>query len=139
MKKNTRYLIAALAGILYFPASHAAPEPDVVSIDPPENILFVGNSFTYYNNSLHNHVKAMMDAEDKARGVIRSMTISGAYLEQHAPAMPSNLGSDEWDIVILQGKQLGNPFRLTGLMVFVMLSQPTARRFMHEVQERFFS
>lgn len=106
MLKCSRYLNAVLIGILFFGNAGAAPVPAVTSTDAPQNILFVGNSFTYYNNSLHNHVKNMMREGGKDVGTIRSMTISGAALAQHAPAMPGQIHAVKWDIVILQGNSL---------------------------------
>jgi hypothetical protein len=84
----------------------AAPAPAIKSIDPPQNILFVGNSFTYYNNSLHNHVRKMMQAGDHEVGRTRIMTISGGKLSEHAAALPAMVASEDWDVVILQGHSL---------------------------------
>ena len=35
--------------------------PDIKNIDQPNTVLFVGNSYLYYNNSLHNHFKRMVE------------------------------------------------------------------------------
>ncbi|MEN9559444.1 MAG: hypothetical protein RLZZ502_655 [Pseudomonadota bacterium] len=49
---------------------------------PPQSVLWVGNSFFYYNNSLHGHVANLARAGDKRiRGV--SATISGSGLDWH--------------------------------------------------------
>jgi len=51
---------------------------------PPNAILWVGNSFFYYNNSLHNHFINVVRAADTAarpRGV--SVTISGSGMDWH--------------------------------------------------------
>jgi hypothetical protein len=53
-------------------------------IENPASVLYVGNSFFYYNNSLHSHVGALLKAADpKApmRGV--SVTISGSGFDWH--------------------------------------------------------
>jgi hypothetical protein len=50
----------------------------------PSSILWVGNSFFYYNNSMHNHVLSLVranDAKTKARAV--SVTISGSGIDWH--------------------------------------------------------
>ena len=48
----------------------------------PESILWVGNSFFYYNNSMHNHFsKLVSSAGSRVRGT--SVTISGAGLDWH--------------------------------------------------------
>lgn len=40
------------------------PEVKSIGIDKPKQILFVGNSYFYYNNSLHNHVVRLTRAAD---------------------------------------------------------------------------
>jgi hypothetical protein len=58
------------------PASGAAPAT------VPRSILWVGNSFFYYNNSLHNHYGRLVRAAGgTARGV--SSTISGSGIDWH--------------------------------------------------------
>jgi len=55
-----------------------------VSGAPPDSVLWVGNSFFYYNNSLHNHFgRLVASAGDgtRVRGV--SVTISGSGLDWH--------------------------------------------------------
>ena len=52
--------------------------------EPPLSILWVGNSFFYYNNSMHTHVlrlAAAADPKSRARGV--SATISGSGIDWH--------------------------------------------------------
>ncbi len=73
----------------------------------PERVLFVGNSFTYYNNSLHNHYKQLVKVSlpDNVNRV-RSMTISGGKLYEH-DGLEAMANSEQWDIVILQGHSLG--------------------------------
>ncbi len=59
---------------------------------PPQALLWVGNSFFYYNNSMHGHV-ALLARGDKSithRGV--SVTISGSGIDWHDVA--SYLGPD---------------------------------------------
>jgi len=67
----------------------AAP---VVPSGPPKSMLWVGNSFFYYNNSMHGHVALLMrgDTSITHRGV--SVTISGSGLDWHDVA--SYLGPD---------------------------------------------
>lgn len=103
MNKLVRYRIIALAGIALCACASAAALPLVKSIEPPQDILFIGNSFTYYNNSLHNHVREMMRAGGKQVGRVRSVTISGARLASHTPALGPQLESNNWDAVVLQG------------------------------------
>lgn len=78
--------------------------------DAPANVLFVGNSFMYYNNSLHNHYRALVRSSGhifEPPPVTRSMTISGAHLPDHEAGLAGMLGTEDWDVVILQGHSLG--------------------------------
>lgn len=103
---GVRYRIVILAGILLFGFVEASPVPAKKGIDPPQSILFIGNSFTYYNNSLHNHLRALMQAGGHPVGTMRSVTISGARLAAHAPALEAQLAANPWDAVILQGNSM---------------------------------
>ena len=86
------------------------PEPTVQRLDneTPQRILFVGNSYLYYNDSLHNHVQRMAEENgphDEYQ--FKSATIGGASLSHHyidSLLEPGRLGVDEpFDLVILQG------------------------------------
>ncbi len=63
---------------------------------PPASVLWVGNSFFYYNNSLHNHfgkLVASAGAGSRVRGI--SVTVSGSGLDWHDMASllrPDGLG-----------------------------------------------
>ncbi|SDE89164.1 hypothetical protein SAMN05421538_1148 [Paracoccus isoporae] len=76
----------------------------------PQQILFIGNSYFYYNDSLHNHTRRMaiegtQIPEDDLD--YRSVTISGGSLDMHPIAhylTPGAIGYDDaFDIVVLQG------------------------------------
>ncbi|MCH7821544.1 MAG: hypothetical protein IIA07_05960 [Proteobacteria bacterium] len=78
--------------------------------DAPSNVLFVGNSFIYYNNSLHKHYSALVRSSKfkfATRPITRSMTISGAHLPEHEGGLPGMLAAEDWDVVIMQGYSLG--------------------------------
>ena len=86
-----------------------APKVRQPQVDAPKRILFVGNSYFYYNNSLHNHVRRLVVAADPAGEKAlqyRSATIGGAPLAYHnirGLLTPGQLGLKEpFDIVILQ-------------------------------------
>ena len=50
----------------------------------PKSILWVGNSFFYYNNSMHSHVLGLAKAADPKGGArATSVTISGSGLDWH--------------------------------------------------------
>jgi len=69
------------------PAAPTAPS------GPPKSMLWVGNSFFYYNNSMHGHLALLVRGGDPSvqhRGV--SVTISGSGIDWHD--MTSYLGPD---------------------------------------------
>ena len=63
-----------------------AVTPSVAAADPtkpPKSVLWAGNSFFYYNNSMHGHVSRML-ADAKVAGTrATSVTISGAGIDWH--------------------------------------------------------
>lgn len=76
----------------------------------PTNLLFVGNSYLYYGDSVHNHVKRMVVAAglNKPSNLIyKSATIGGAAIFDHNIDYllePKNLRvKRHFDAVILQG------------------------------------
>jgi hypothetical protein len=91
-------------------AAAAAPVVKQPQVDSPRRILFVGNSYFYYNDSLHNHVRRMVVAADPSIEKAlqyKSATIGAAPLAHHdvkGLLAPGRLGMKQpYDIVILQG------------------------------------
>jgi hypothetical protein len=87
-----------------------APTVRALGIDMPRRVLFVGNSYLYYGDSLHNHVRRMAIENDKANAKkygYKSVTISGGSLGQHDLShylKPNALGIKEpFQVVVLQG------------------------------------
>lgn len=73
---------------------------------PPRDVLFVGNSFTYYNNGLSTHYRNLVRSalpDSATTGRIRMMTISGGRLSEHYAGLRSMLNDYDWDAVVLQG------------------------------------
>ena len=104
MNKILSILICLYFGI--FNAQVVLSEPDS---DIPKSTLFIGNSYLYYNDSLHNHFKRIVKERNpnfNVRG-IKSATISGARLEHHNLdhlLKPMAIGFvEKFDLVILQG------------------------------------
>jgi len=67
-------------------ASSAAQTPRAGTANPPRSTLYVGNSFMYYNNSLHGHVSQLARASVNAKQAAHrstSLTISGSGLDWH--------------------------------------------------------
>ena len=92
------------------------PEQDLTPVvqrldnQAPKRILFVGNSYLYYNDSLHNHVKRIAEElgpHGPGEYQYKSATISGSRLAHHdidSLLEPGRLGIDEpFELVILQG------------------------------------
>ena len=78
--------------------------------DSPQSILFVGNSYFYYNDGLHHHLKQLLEAAQaqQSRSVVyKSATIGGARLDHHPIewlTAPGRLGvTKPFDVVILAG------------------------------------
>jgi hypothetical protein len=90
-------------------ATISAKDQRVTHIEAPQRVLFVGNSFTFYNNGLHTHLRKFLQAADTAgsgKFTQKSTTISGAPLADHQTGLPSLLKSFKPDAVILQGHSL---------------------------------
>lgn len=71
-------------------------------------ILFVGNSFTYYNNNLHTHLGNLLRSNQQYyRGVtrLRSATLSGSKLIENWFTIKSLVrnANKKWDLVIMHG------------------------------------
>lgn len=83
----TRLLFVVLAIGLFGAAPAAAQtKPKVLEIgtDRPASAIYIGNSFFYYNNSLHGHVTQLLRAADPAyRFRSTSVTISGSGSDWH--------------------------------------------------------
>lgn len=101
---------AALCALLLPSVAVAETAPAVTDLgmEAPARVLFVGNSYLYYGDSLHNHVVRMARAAyPDDTFTFKSATISGAYLDHHSIAShlePGRLGVDEpFDVVVLQG------------------------------------
>lgn len=87
--------LAMMAGALLLSACATAPQAPTAPRfqgDKPASLLWVGNSFFYFNNSMHGHLGGLLNAAG-VRGVRQtSVTISGAGLDWHD--MGSHLKAD---------------------------------------------
>ena len=101
-----------LALVAYAIAVLAAPEPVVkqAPVAAPKRILLVGNSYLYYNDGIHNHLRRMVIAADPAAAKtlqFKLATIGGAPLSQQdvkGLLVPGRLGiAEPFDLVILNG------------------------------------
>ena len=79
---------AVFISFLFMNSSHSEELNDVSSI------MLIGNSFFYYNNSLHNHLGDLYDADPELKTPKRrSITINGSSLSWHD--VESYLSNDE--------------------------------------------
>ena len=125
--------LAAAATFCGLPAALAAPPAPAVrspQVKDPLRVLIVGNSYQYYNDSLHNHLRRMIAAAGIApldSLQFKSATIGGAALEHHPVdwlTTPGRIGvAQPFELVVLQG---GSAEPLGG---------ERARRFVQTVRE----
>ena len=73
--------------------------------DGPESVLFIGNSFSFYNNGVNNHYGALVAS---AGGEVRARlsSISGGRLFEHIPATTLLAAAEEWDVIVFQAHSL---------------------------------
>ncbi len=77
--------LAARLAITSSPLSaQTAPKVLDSGVDKPASAIFIGNSFFYYNNSLHNHLSLLLRAANpNSRFRATSVTISGSGSDWH--------------------------------------------------------
>ena len=78
-----RFGLAALAALAMVSggALQAQTKPKVLDLGPdtPRSVIYIGNSFFYYNNSLHGHVTQLLQGSTPAVAMrSSSVTISGS-------------------------------------------------------------
>lgn len=105
-----RIWLCLVAVVLASVASAATPQVKTPAVDTPKRVLFVGNSYFYYNASLHFHARRVALAADPAWAksfIYKSSTIAAAPLAHHNIdhlITPGNIGvKDPFELVILQG------------------------------------
>lgn len=107
--KNTliSLLLAGLISIGFLPTA-AAVKPTVQPSTTPQRVLFVGNSFSYYNNGIQNHLASLIKSADKwqvGESRYRLKTISGGKLFEHVAGIPpllQNPQDRQYDMLVLQ-------------------------------------
>jgi len=98
--------LLGLAALLAITASslsaQTAPKILDSGVDKPTSAIFIGNSFFYYNNSLHNHLGLLLrTADPNSRFRATSVTISGSGADWHdveSYFRPNALGSYSFDL-----------------------------------------
>ncbi len=103
-------LFLVVLSLTAFAAAAQSPVIRAPQVDTPARVLFVGNSYLYYGDSLHNHVRRMVIAADPSlekKLRYKSATIGGAALAHHNIdylTKPGQIGVKEpFQLVILQG------------------------------------
>ena len=109
MPRMFRLIVVALVALGGIAAAQtvaqAQTRPAVTTLGPdfPKTEIFIGNSFFYYNNSMHSHVLAMQRAADPANKQAyraTSVTISGSGIDWHdveSYFRPKAIGSYSFD------------------------------------------
>jgi hypothetical protein len=101
-----------LLSIFFFSNFLFSSEVQITSLKNknPKRVLYIGNSYLYYNDSLHNHVRRMLEevyANDIDRGNYKLVTISGSRSWHHNVNYAlnyNNLGAAKpFELVIFQG------------------------------------
>ena len=86
---------------------HENTEPETAGNEVPKKVLFIGNSFTYYNNSLHYHVEQLRRNTMKPAAFsdynFRAATIAGGYWYEQQAGLDSLTAGRGWDVVVMQG------------------------------------
>jgi hypothetical protein len=110
MKKIIFMFLLNIFTIVSISASDHNINIDHIKNSSPENILFIGNSYLYYNDSIHNHFKRMVEERNPGydgSSSVKSATIGGSRLKHHDldHLLESKAISlvDQFDLVILQG------------------------------------
>ena len=84
--KNAAALLSLLLLVTLSNVALAQTKPARTALggEPAESVLWVGNSFFYYNNSMHGHVRELIHAADpKSHARSVSVTISGSGIDWH--------------------------------------------------------
>ena len=114
-RQNTAFIVGvALAGAMFLNSQAIADEPaptvKKLKVESPTHVLFVGNSYLYYGDSVHNHVRRMVieaGLHAKKELKYKSATISGSALHDHSIDSylePGKLRVKRpFQVVILQG------------------------------------
>ena len=122
----------------------AQTRPTVTQVDPEttRSFLWVGNSFFYYNNSIHGHVGAMSAAAGSGKPLRgTSVTISGSGLDWHdlaAYLRPDGIG--RYSFVGNNDIQFNKPGRQFDAVIMMDCSQcpihPQLKSAFHETVKK---
>ena len=82
--------------------------PKVQPTSNPTRVLFVGNSFSFYNNGIHNHLGSLIRSTGewkRQQNRLRLSTLSGGHIQEHSDDLDAMLSdpSQNWHAIVLQG------------------------------------
>ena len=109
---NSKMKLILIFAYIFFGSFLFANDVVVKGLDnkSPERLLYIGNSYLYYNDSLHNHVRRMLEeayGKKIQTSNYKSVTISGSRLSHHNiehSLQHNNLGADDpFELVVIQG------------------------------------
>ncbi len=107
---SSRWILISILWLSSVAIANESPLIKTLPVTNPSNLLLVGNSYLYFNNSIHDHLRGMLIAGglyEYENINFRSVTISNGRLNYHDVAnylRPGQLGIDEpFEVVILQG------------------------------------
>ncbi len=87
--KIIHLLLFTIVGLSGTALASESPSVKTLAVTNPSHLLFVGNSYFYYNDSLHDHLLRMVISaglHDHADTNFKSVTINGARLNHHEVA-----------------------------------------------------
>lgn len=83
-------------------------QANIVPSAAVKKALFIGNSFSFYNNGVHNHLGSLIRANGEwqvGKNRLRLSTLSGGHIHEHLDDLAYLLSKPKgtWEAVILQG------------------------------------
>ena len=103
-------MVFSISALSHTKPAHTKPShaKSSTTTSPPKKLLFVGNSFSFYNNGIHNHLGSLLRANGEwQRGENRHklLTYSGGHIFEQIISIAGIFKVDTrgFDAVILQG------------------------------------
>ena len=98
-------LLLTLSGCAPAPAAPPATAVPTATPDPPDKILFIGNSLTFWNDGVYNHLEQLAASANPPQVITADKTtMGGATLETlwELSAARNYIGKGLYDVVVLQ-------------------------------------
>ena len=84
IKLNNAFIAVSLIFAISVSSEDLIPNIKSTKLNDIKSVMFVGHSFFYYNNSLHNHLGKLIKADPQIGDIKRrSITINGSSLSWH--------------------------------------------------------